>query len=205
MALRISASAAANCLAIDFRKGAQPVALGRVGLQADDLGGSFCESGRVAPAEGRTRQGALGLDRIGTQAHRLHPFGFGTLQIARLVKRHPQLVVGLGVVGLILDHGLQRYGGILQISAADLHLAAINKRFVIVRAGFQEFIIELACLIETVLLDQKLNVIFLDLDIFGMLLVEGGVFGGGFVQVPGGAGRSHPACGSPRSCPESRV
>src|SRR5208283_2128448 len=115
--------------------------------------------------------------------HRLPPFGLGTLQIARFVERNAHAVVGFAVFGVILDHGLQRCAGILQVSAADLHLAAINQSVVIVRAGLQELIIELACVIEAVFLDQKLDVVFLDLNIFGMLLVEGGVFGGGFVQV----------------------
>lgn len=69
---------------------------------------------------------------------------------------------------------------------ADLHLTAIHQSFVIPRIGLQDFVVELARLIETILLDQKSNVVFLDLNICGVLLVKSSVFGGGFVDVAGG-------------------
>ena len=99
------------------------------------------------------------------------------------MKRESQLVVGRGVIGLTLDDSLKYHGGAIGISSRYLQLRAAEQSLGVFRTGCQDFVIELARFIEPVLLDLKLDVILLDLNIIGMLLVEGNVFGGGFVQI----------------------
>ena len=55
---------------------------------------------------------------------------------------------------------------------AQLYLAAIDQGVDVVRIRLQNFVIQLGGFVETILQDQKLNVVFLDLNILGMVAVE---------------------------------
>src|SRR3954453_12522296 len=93
------------------------------------------------------------------------------------------MVMGQGVVGIIAQGGLKRFDCASNVILPQLHLTLVNKGIHIVRIRFQDLAIPLGRFIEAVLQNEDLNKVFLGLDVFGVILVNGGVFGNGFVQI----------------------
>ena len=89
----------------------------------------------------------------------------------------------LTVVRIVLDHSFEGCNGVLGTSATDLHLAAIDQRVIVARIRLQNLGVEPARLLKLTFLQEKLDVIFLQMQVRLMLSNKGSVFGKSFVQV----------------------
>src|SRR5215472_5340246 len=128
----------------------------------------------------------MGLRQIGARTDSAPPFVLGACQVSHLVKGNSQVIVRNSVVGVVLQRIFQRVDGVIHVPVADLNLAAVNQGFGIVGVGFQYFVIQLAGLIPAVFQNEQLDVVLLRLQVVRVILVNRGIFGSGFVQVPGG-------------------
>ena len=120
------------------------------------------------------------------------------------IKSDAELIVGHGIVGIVLERLLEGIHGAGSVVLAELYLAAIDQRVHVMRIRFQNFIVQLGGFLQAVLQDQKLDVVFLDLSVPGMVAVERGILRRGFVQVADWRNKNRQACGSLRNCPRGR-
>src|SRR5258708_36965336 len=100
-----------------------------------------------------------------------------------LIESDAQLIMSHCIVRVVLDCALQRVSRSIGVALMDLHLTAINQSFDIARICFKNFIIQLGGFVEAVLQNHELNVVLLDLNIFGMVPIERAVLRGGFVEI----------------------
>src|SRR5580698_5314754 len=91
--------------------------------------------------------------------------------------------MGNCVVGIILQYRLQGVDGVVRLTAADLDFALIDLSILVVGPNFYDLVIQLAGFIELVFQDEQLNVIFLDHQVFGMVLRKNGIFRRGFIEL----------------------
>src|SRR5271167_1843500 len=68
----------------------------------------------------------------------------------------------------------------------NLNLALVEKGVGVLRVGLKNFGVEFAGIFQLIFQDQQLQVVLLDLKIFGMVAIKAGVFGDGLVEVAAG-------------------
>ena len=95
------------------------------------------------------------------------------------------MMVRDGVIGIVLQRGLQTLDRLLGVSLGNFDLPAVNQSFDVVGRVFQNFIIEFAGFIQAVLEDEQLNVVLLHLQVFRMVVVKRTVLGNGVVEIAG--------------------
>ena len=128
----------------------------------------------------------MGVDQVWTNAHRLAPLRFRPAFIVLFCEGISQLVVSNRIVRIIVESALQRVNGAVGVVAADLHLALVDERIHVFGVGLENFVVQFGGVVETVLKNQKLDVVFLGLEIFGVIVVERSVLSGGFIEIAGG-------------------
>src|SRR5579864_1343251 len=96
------------------------------------------------------------------------------------------MIVGQPVIRIVLELILQGLSRVTGVTAAELNLSAVDQAFTVVGIAGENSIIQLAGFVQAVFQDEQLNVILLDLQIFGMVVIDGAVFGSGFVEIAGG-------------------
>ena len=135
------------------------------------------------PVDGNACQRPVRFHDVRTQSNRIAPLRFCPVGVAQQVECEALLVMRHGVIGIILQHGLQRIDGVVGLAAAKLDLALVNLGVGITRPCLHDFIIQLASLVEPVLQDQQLDVILLGHHVLGVGLIQRGILVGGFVEL----------------------
>src|SRR5208282_6347840 len=133
--------------------------------------------------DGNARQRAVGFDEVGPISKGGAPLGFCLVAIAQLIEGETELEMGYAIVGIVLQDRLQGVDGVIVLAAETLDLSLENLGALIIRLGLQELIVQLAGFVETVFQDQELNVICLDQQVPGMIVMERSVLLGGLVDL----------------------
>src|SRR5580692_1542671 len=163
--------------AIDFRDGAERIAFRRFRLKIDELRRGLLERGHVAFAHSEQSESSLRVGKFGMQANRFPPLPLRALFVGELLKGEAELVVRGGVLGIVLDQLLQRGERVAGVAVANLNLAGVEQSLVVVGALFQKAVVQRAGFVESIAENEELDVIVLDLGIFGMCFEEAGVLG----------------------------
>ena len=140
----------------------------------------------IAAAQLQGSQGALRVAQVRTDANSLAPLRLCAAVIVPLCEGRSQLVVSDGIVRIVAERTLQRVNGAVGIILAELHLTLVDEGIHVVGVGLEDLVVQFGGFVEAVLENQELDVVLLDLKIFGMIAVEGSVLGGGLVEIAGG-------------------
>src|SRR6202030_303226 len=169
-------------LAGKVRNAFEKEAVGRITLRFDNLLRRLQESIEIATAQFRASDRALRIDQIWAYANCLAPLRFRPAFVLLLCVGKTQLIMCHGVLRIIAQRVLQRVSRAAGIVTAELQLALEHKSIHIAGVGLQDFVVQFRGFVETVFQNQKLDVVFLDLRIFWMIVVEGSVFSDGFIE-----------------------
>src|SRR4030095_491132 len=140
-----------NILLVDLSDCAKCIAIRSQGLRLDDGGSNLVESAPVVFADGNGRQCTLSFHQVSPHTTGLAPLRFGARQVALLIESHPQVIVRDAIIGITPEGRLQSAYGILEMSVPQLDLSPIDQGFIVLRAGFQNLVIQLPSVVQAIL------------------------------------------------------